>query len=88
MRAVSFQTSRASVPRDTICPSMPQQILEQLELAHGELDRLAAARHFARHEIHLEIADARAAAARLTRPRRSSARMRASSSANANGLTR
>ena len=37
-----------------------QQVLEQLELAHGQLHGLAAARHLARDQVHVEIADAEA----------------------------
>ena len=39
---------------------MTQQVLDQLEFPDGELDRTAAARDFARHEIDLQIADAQA----------------------------
>src|SRR5262245_57921135 len=34
---------------------MAKQVLENLELLHGQLDRLPGADHLARHEIHFEI---------------------------------
>ena len=69
-------------------PLIPQQILEQLEFADGELDRLAAPAITLRVTRSISRSPTASRGASATRPRRTSARMRASSSANANGLTR
>ena len=59
VRAVSFQTSRASVPRETRLSLVTHQILDQLEFTDGELDRLAAAHHLSSDEVELQIAHAK-----------------------------
>ena len=63
------------------------QVLEQLELARGELDVALAAADLARVGVQLQVADLRKALPRGGR-RRSSARRRASSSSRSKGLTR
>ena len=59
-RAVSFQTSRASVPRDTVWPWWRSRYSSSSNSRTVSSTRAAAARDFSRHEIDLEIADAQA----------------------------
>ena len=87
MRAVSFQTSRASVSRETTCPWWRSRYSSSSNSRTVRSSGAAAARHLARHEVHVEVADASRGAS-VARPARTSARIRASSSANANGFTR
>ena len=66
------------------------EVLEQPELATGEVDRAIAPHDPPRHEVHLQIGDFQPDSRNTSdgRPRRSSARIRASSSGSANGFTR
>ena len=68
-------------------PLVAHQVLEQLELALRELDLALAAEDLVRVRVEREVADASGAMPRGGR-RRSSARIRASSSWRSNGLTR
>ena len=70
-------------------PAMTGQVVEQLELADREDDRLAGARHPSRQPIDLQVADVEAKRrgfSRLGPPQESPTR--AETSASANGLTR
>ena len=69
-------------------PLMAQQVLEQLELAAGQVDRAVATDDSPCDEVHFEVGRPSAEGRPTDGPRRSSARIRASSSGSANGLTR
>src|SRR6185295_11295068 len=87
VRAVSFQTSRASVSRETTCPSY------RIRYSSSSNSRTVSSTGCAlrvtlrvTRSISRSPTDSRGVSA--TRPRRTNARMRASSSAKANGLIR
>ena len=66
---------------------MLHEVAQQAELGRAEMDRLAAARHPVRDQVHDDVGVA--AAPRRPAPgrmRRSTARMRATSSVGENGL--
>ena len=53
---LSPDVSREHLARDEVA-LVPQQVLEQLELTTGELERSSAPNDAPRHEVHLEIRD-------------------------------
>ena len=67
---------------------VPQEELEQAELLGAQRERLPGEARLTRRRVEGERAEPRAAAAARAAGRRSSVRMRASSSSKAKGLTR
>ena len=65
---------------------MLHEVAQQAELGRAEMDGLAAADHAVRHQVHHDVGVVQRLVGSAGRMRRSTARMRATSSVGENGL--